>query len=400
MNFKAYPPAWAHHDAVRAAAGRWQRRGLLTAAQRAAIEAAHPADYHRPVLFLRIGLFVATLLGVLSMVGAMVAAIDAHISLGSIVACSLIAAVGTGLLLELLIDSSHHYRSGVDNALLYSMLVAWQVVIGSIYMEAVATNPQADSLLSPWLWLALLPVLLSLVVALVRYADPVVAAWTFGVALIGIGMLVSQLLPRDWAVLLLPFALMLAAAGFHVWLRRLPARADYPYYRSSILVLRTLALATIYLTGNLLFVVVQNSTLQDGQQAPMTLAPVFHVFTVGIPLVYLYLGLRRHDRLLLMLGLLASAFSLYTIRYFYSVLPPAIAATMGGAVLIGLVLTALRYLRTPRHGLTAQADDEAAPTFNLEALVVAQTAHVPVAPAGGFEFGGGHSGGGGADGRF
>jgi hypothetical protein len=65
-----------------------------------------------------------------------------------------------------------------------------------------------------------------------------------------------------------------------------------------------------------------------------------------------------------------------------------------------LSLAALRYLRTPRHGLTAAPDDEATPHFNLESLIVAQTAHVPAAPEAGFQFGGGHSGGGGANSTY
>ena len=141
-----------------------------------------------------------------------------------------------------------------------------------------------------------------------------------------------------------------------------------------------------------------SGALVSGQ---IPLAGLFYVFTAIIPLVYLYQGLRRPDRVWLLTGLAALGFSGYTVRYYYSVLPPAVASALLGALLVGLMAAALRYLRPARHGLTAAADeDDQRPGLNLESLIVAQTAPAPTAPAPGFEFGGGHSGGGGTDGRF
>jgi hypothetical protein len=249
--------------------------------------------------------------------------------------------------------------------------------------------------LLPWL-LALVVLLASLVVALMRYADPLVAVAAFGTALL---LLVSALFVLSW---LLPLALMGAAAGLLLWLRKLPTRADYFYYRSAGLVVRTLAIAVFYLAGNYLIVREGNTELLGGgslsQQIP--LAPLFYALTAGIPLLYIVLGLRRHDRLLLKMGLLALAFSIYTLRYYRTLMPPEIAATIGGAVLLLGSLAALRYLRTPRHGLIAAANTEAVPRFNLESMIIAETAHIPAAPEVGFQFGGGESGGGGAEGRF
>lgn len=187
------------------------------------------------------------------------------------------------------------------------------------------------------------------------------------------------------------------------WLEKQPARPDYLYYRPSLLVLRALALAGFYLAGNYLIVREGNAELAGGYgpSPQVPLAPIFYLLTAAIPLLYLYLGLRRHDWLVLLVGVLAVAFSIFTVRYYHAIMPPELAATLAGLVLIGLSLAALRYLRTPRHGLTAAADDEATPHFNLESLVMAQTAHVPAAPTEtGFQFGGGQSGGGGADSSY
>lgn len=390
MNVKAYPAAWAQGEAARAAASRWRQRGLLTPAQRAAIEAAYAAPYYRPNNWIRVVLFVVTLLGVGT---AMIStSIITGFELGP-VAYALLALLGHVAALELLIAKSRHYRSGIDNALLYGALLAW-----AFFVAYLGRNTYSSSLANPVLWRWLVPVLLALLAALVRYADPLVAAASFAAAFALLG---NVLLQSALGRLLLSFGVMAAAGALLLALRPLPARADYFYYRSAGLVLRTLGLAVLYLAGNYLVVREGNAhLLGGGPSAQIPLAPLFYACTAGIPLVYIALGLRRRDRLLLTLGLLALAFSLFTLRYYRSLLPPEVAATLGGGVLLLGALAALRYLRTPRHGLTAAADTDAAPHFNLASLVVAQTAHAPAAPVAGFEFGGGQSGGGGAEGSY
>lgn len=387
MSLNAYPLVWATADAMRTAAHRWQQRGLLTPAQRAAIDAAYPSHYYRPNIWIRVLLLLLTGLGVA--VGLGFAALVTVGSLPPVVYGGLVL-VGAVALLELVIKKSSHYRSGVDNALLYSALLAWRFLASELSEQLAASSSVSTCLL-----LLLLPVLLA---ALVRYADPLVAAASFAATFALLG---NVLLQSALGRLLLPFGVMAAAGALLLALRPLPARADYFYYRSAGLVLRTLGLAVLYLAGNYLVVREGNAyLLGGGPSAQIPLAPLFYACTAGIPLVYIALGLRRHDRLLLTLGLLALAFSLFTLRYYRSLLPPEVAATLGGAVLLLGALAALRYLRTPRHGLTAAADTDTAPHFNLASLVVAQMAHAPAAPVAGFEFGGGQSGGGGAESSY
>ena len=399
MKLKAYPPEWADNDALRTAAARWQRRRLLTNEQQAAIDAAHPVAYVRPLLFLRVGLFIATWLGMGSVAASL--ATMTQFDGGTLFYC-LVTLVGGIFVLEQVIRSMRHYHSGVDNALLYGALCAWAGVVFSLLEPLVSLRHWDSSPLGgPVFWLGLGLLLAAQIPAILRYADPVVAVVAFGTAFTLLGSLV---LTTTLGFLLLPFAVMAAAAGLHVWLRRLAARPDYFYYRSCILTLRTLALAFIYLAGNYLVLREGQAALLDkyhpGPSAQIPLAWLFYLTTAGIPLVYIGLGLRRHDRLLLSLGVLAVAFSLFTLRYYHAVLPPELAATFGGLLLITLTLAALRYLRTARHGFTAAADDAHNPHFNLESVITAQTAHIPAAPEAGFQFGGGHPGGGGAEGAY
>jgi hypothetical protein len=398
MSFKAYPAAWALHEAMRAAATRWHRQHLLTDAQQIAIEATCPLDFFRPGWLLRLVLFIFTGVGCATATGFVLVLTGINSRFDVTLCSSIVCAAGSLAALEFTIKNSKPYHAGYDNALLYAALLAL-LVIGADTLDGIfgsynSYNSIADPRLRPLLLFA--GALLA--VATVRYADRGTAAAGF---VTGLLLLANLVLPFALGRALLPFLLMLAAAGTGWLVRHLAQRPDYFYYQTCLQTVKALALATSYLSGNYLVVREGNAVIGHLPFAPqIPFALLFYAFTALIPLAYLYYGLLRHDRLVLVMGLLAVAFSIFTLRYYHTLLLPALAATLAGALLLAVAAAALRYLRTPRHGLTEALDDEAAPLFNLESLVVAQYNVSGPAPAVGFEFGGGDSGGGGATGRF
>ena len=302
-----------------------------------------------------------------------------------------------GGVLEYSIREKKNFRSGVDNALLYAALASGISLLFYLTDKIAAPAYPENVLTSTWLLLPLILTLALLLAAVLRYADAVAAAAAVATYFM---LTINLTLHTTPGRALLPFVLMLAAASLYALQRRLSQRKDSDYYQTALNTAKALALTLFYLGGNYLVVREGNAALNDlaiSQQVPF--APLFYAFTAGIPLTYIAFGLRHHDRLLLLLGLITLAFSLFTLRHYHSLLAPELAAIIGGAVLIIGAGAALRYLRPARHGLTS-ADDDEPRYFNLENLVTAQTATVPGAPAQGFSFGGGQSGGGGATGAF
>lgn len=396
MNWQAYHPDWAFHTALRTRAARWQRQQLLSLAQLAAIEAAYPLPYYQPVWPVRVGLFIFTWIG-LAMAGGFLALLtEGHYPFATGLVCGL-ACFGA---LELLIRERRFYHAGTDNALLYAGLGIALGLIAYAFFETGGWNTADFNLAN-----AFLPLLLGLLVmlaAVVRYADVLATAVAFIVVLLLVVLVAATIPPF---ILLLPFLLMATAGavllGQRAIGRRLAGTALADYYANCRLVLKVLALTLFYLGGNYLVVREGYTELNHAlTTTQVPLAPLFYAFTAGVPLLYIVLGLRRADRPTLLLGLLTLTFSLFTLRYYRSLLPPEVAAVAGGLVLTVAAGALLRYLRPARFGLTSLPDDEPR-HFNLENLVQAQTAHAPTAPAGGgFEFGGGQSGGGGATGQF
>ena len=399
MKLQAYDPEWAFCTALRGRVARWQHQQLLSAEQQAAIEAAYPLDYYRPVWPLRVGLFLFACLGL-----SMMAGLSFLITGESIFAAGVLYCAACFAVLELLIRDRRFYHCGADNALLYLGLSA----MGGLIIHVFSTYIWPVSLFShfslgnAYLAPPLLLLLALLAAAILRYADGLLmaAALLTTLLLVAIAGLQSSL-----GQALLPFLMMATAAGALVLYRALARRvagtilADY--YATCLLTLKVGALAVFYLGGNYLVVREGNAALHNistSMQVPF--AAVFYALTAGIPLLYIVFGLRRADRAMLLVGLLTLVFSLYTLRHYHSLMPPEVAAVVAGVVLTLLAGTLLRALRPARFGFTSLPDDEPR-HFNLENLIQAQTAHAPAAPAsGGFGFGGGHSGGGGATGQF
>ncbi|MBD2713881.1 hypothetical protein KBK19_02400 [Microvirga sp. STR05] len=395
MSWKAYNPAWPLHEAMHAATARWHRRGLLAPAQQLAIQTAYPLDFYRPGLFLRIGLFIFACIGAFG--GAVFFALLTEFD--HLKAVAAMCGLGTLAALEFFIRNSRLYHAGADQALLYITLGWFTVFLVDAVSDAVPYSARyGTSLGSSYLFLILWPLFLLFLVATIRYADRLVAAGTYLLLLL---LMANWLLQFPVGRLMLPFVLMLASGAAYWLVKRLGRRPDYLYYRPCLLGLQALALATFYLGGNY-YIVREGNAQISGEyvSSQIPFAPLFYLFTASIPLVYIAIGLRRPSRIWLLTGLAAAVFSIFTLRYYRALMPPEIAAVLAGTVLLALAAWAARYLRPARHGLTSLPNDDHSSHFNLESLVVAQTAVVPQAPPPGFQFGGGHSGGGGAEGSF
>ena len=59
---KAYNPNWSENDFIQKTAQRWLKKGFLSKEQSSQIEENYPQEYYDPNIFLKIGLFIFTIL--------------------------------------------------------------------------------------------------------------------------------------------------------------------------------------------------------------------------------------------------------------------------------------------------------------------------------------------------
>ncbi|MBF4515412.1 hypothetical protein IRZ71_03625 [Flavobacterium sp. ANB] len=206
---------------------------------------------------------------------------------------------------------------------------------------------------------------------------------------------------------ILPFVAMLFAAGFYFFTKKLINNLTQSYYYKGLLWANSFCLILFYLSCNYLVVRELSVLLLGNEVLPGTDIPFaffFYAFTFIVPAVYLVQALRTKDRIMLWLSFLAIAFSIFTIRFYYSVLPVEIALTVGGLVLFAVAYFSIRKLKDNEVGLTFKPDriNTSNSLLNAEALIVASTFGMKpeVKTDSPMEFGGGGFSGGGSEGSF
>ncbi|MDP5200571.1 hypothetical protein [Flavobacterium sp. DG2-3] len=207
---------------------------------------------------------------------------------------------------------------------------------------------------------------------------------------------------------ILPFTAAIFAGGFYFFTKKIIDRLTQNYYYNGLLLANSFCLVLFYLSCNYLIVRELSVELLGTDVKPGTDIPFaffFYAFTFIVPIIYLVQALRTKDRLMLWISFLAIAFSIYTIRFYYSVLPIEVALTIGGAVLFAIAYFSIKKLKEKESGLTFKPDriNHTDSLLNAEALVVASTFGMKpeVKPqASPMEFGGGGFSGGGSDGSY
>lgn len=378
---KAYNETWVENIGNQAIIKNWDEQKLLGNEQFEAALTAFPVGFHRSNIFVKIGLFLFTNIvgsasfGFLSLF--LAGLITESLGLGII---SLIYAGILFYFLEFFIKKNNLYRSGADNALLYAML-------GAVYMFFLSvTNFDLPA------WVYCLIGLVVLLPALLRYADPLVAIGTY-LTWIALWFIIVTKFPIG--KLIIPFVIMLVSAASYFFIQVWRKKENSLYYTDCQDIIEILTLVTFYLGGNYL-VVREGNAMLNGllDSIQISFASLFYLFTAAIPVFYIVRGLQKHDRKLLIVGILAFTFSIITYRQYFSVLSIEWALTVGGAILVLLTILVIRALKTPKFSLTYEPSGSNK-FQNLEAFIVNQAIHQPSQPDN-MQFGEGNFGGGGS----
>lgn len=374
---KAYNNTWVENLHLQRQAAEWKSRNLLTEEQEQQVKELFPEKFYRPGIFIKIGLFCFAVVATSFFVGFLSLFLyDTGSELGfstlSLICCGCFV-----FSLEYLIKTKNLFHSGVDNALLYASVTAAMVPVFLLFEHAPV-------------WAYCLLALAIIVPATLRYADLLGPIAIFGLIFT---IMAEWMMKFPLGKALLPFAVMLLSGVIYALARK---NKDI-YYHECRQILEVLALITFYLGGNYLVVRELNALISglNVSVAPqIAFAPLFYFFTFIIPAAYLFFGLKRADRVLFIIGLIAFAFSVYTYKYYFSVLTISQGLVLGGALMIAAAIALIKYLRTPKYGISDEQNRKNK-LENLQAVIAAQQLGVTPADRG-LEFGGGTFGGGGA----
>lgn len=204
----------------------------------------------------------------------------------------------------------------------------------------------------------------------------------------------------------LPFIGLILAALLYYVFYKLNNSKKFLIYQNALILIKIFSLVLGYasvnymvvreLSESIMFIVVR-----EGDDIP--LAFLFYGLTFLIPLAYIYYSLYSKDKLMLIIGFLTFGFSIYTIRFYYHILPVEVALLLGGTILCGIAYLAIRKLKDKETGITFKEarGSETDVLTNLQALVVNSQVDVkPMESNSKMPFGGGGFSGGGAGESF
>lgn len=360
----------------------------LQQAEYEAIRNRYPVNFYSPNLFIRIGLLILTFVIQLFTfgIGVLLFKNSSDITLAGL---TIIFALLAYFALEYIVNKKKHFRSGVDDALLWG--AAGAMFGGISYLTKAGDLANCVILLIIALYGA------------IRFADRLMSLAAY-MALLGFVFFAGIKLGPT-AKAFLPFVIMGISAVVYLLAKRLKDSTNNHLYLNCLHIISIAAMLGFYAGGNYFIVRECRDELFNVHLSPVESMPfgwLFWVFTFIIPVIYLGRGIHQRSSVKIRVGLLLMAAIVFTVRYYYAILPLEIWMSLGGIVLIVIAYGLTRYLKNPTHGFTnvEMGGRDIAATAQIESLVVSSTLSNQPADTGNTHFGGGNFGGGGSTGEF
>lgn len=338
-------------------------------------------------LLVRIGFFLlgsflfSSLSGVLSLILlGMLEAMNSHYEIIMYIYAIL------GCVVTELLASKKYFAYGLDDAF----------ILGSQCILFAAIGISSESVTATFAAMAIFGG-----ISCVRYVNTISSLFcVIGIA----GFFASLIIDKEIiGTAFLPFVMLFVAIGLFLGYRKLSTNPNARLYENSLGVVKACSIILAYLSVNYLVVrelseELMNITVAPGEDIPF--AFLFYIFTFAIPAAYLVYSIKMKDRMLFILGLLAVAFTVFTIRFYYSVMPIEIALVLGGIVVFGATYFFIRKIRHNDTGITFKPDrytDSEALSY-AQAIIANSHSHIRTVTTAEspMPFGGGGFSGGGA----
>lgn len=344
------------------------------------------SNLYSPSIFMRILLFILSLIGLSTVLGpvALIMGIDSEVGIR---VEAFIVGISILLLLDfVLIKESKHYKSGVTEAALVVGLV--------LFSGGLLGEPNYNPIIYLVYGLAIT------LFAAIRYLNSAGLIAALGFA----GAIVFQVLYNfgGLAQALIPFAIMVLYALLFWGIKKLQSQKPSFVFDDYFTLSKVFCLLMVYVAGNYfvvreLSVELMSVNIEPGGDIPF--AYLFYFFTAFIPLGYLYYGIKSKSILFIRVALLTVVLSIITLKIYFSLGAPIVTITLAGAVMIALAIVLLRFFKEPKNGFTREKLlHDKWDSSELTAFVVSQSlsGHQVEVKDGNADYGGGNFGGGGA----
>ncbi|MBO9703819.1 MAG: hypothetical protein J7604_26670 [Sporocytophaga sp.] len=379
----------------------WKEKQLLSESLFEKIKGKYINDLYTPNFFIRTGLFLFTAILIGASLGlvTLITYGDSGSQTGLLIRI-LIYAIITGFTTEIVIKEKKFFRAGVDDALQYATVGLLISVIG-IFFDNLNHNSESYYDNTDYTIQILAFSLPILIFFAIRYVDRLLTALAFGIFIYIVFYIVSN--AGNIGKAICPFVICIISFLIYQLVKKYGYVERRLLWKDNFNILELLSLLTLYLSVNYFVVRELNAILNNEYSSTqIPLAWIFYITTTVIPLLYIYFGIIKKDRLQLQLGMMLITLAVFTFKYYFSLGHHEITITLAGIIMIGVAWLVNKLLKTPKVGLTLDKD-VLEKEFNLtdaEALVIAETMGKDSAQQDDFTFGEGNFGGGGSGGKF
>jgi hypothetical protein len=291
--------------------------------------------------------------------------------------------------LELFVKEKKYYNAGVDNVL---MLCSALLIINALSVHDYADKD---------LWVSSFAAVIFLWMC-IRFTDTFIAM--LGYASLYVCVFLLYLKTGSIARATAPFVMMGFSFFIYVLMKRFKTKDKYMFYRFCCTLVMLLTLLTFYASANYFVVRELSNEMFDlhlAEHDPMPFGWLFWILTIVIPPAYIAYGLIKKDLIFIRTGLVLIAVTVFTVRYYYNVLPAETAMLIAGLILLTVSYALLKYLKTPRYGFTTAGNGRSRKELSDAEAVINAEVFGKRTPAGSnVQFGGGSFGGGGAAGNY
>jgi hypothetical protein len=387
----AYNKTWLASLKLHEALEKDLKSGSIIDAEFQTIKEKYSVDFYTPTLFARVGLFILTCIVMLFVYGLIALMVSSSNIFSNPVFpffLGLISYAG----LEFMVNGNNHYRSGVDDALLF---ISGCLFCAGLMMMFTGNNN------TNYIGLTAAAFLISLFLT-IRFTDMLMSAACCISFFSCVFFFWTKVTPSGTTTV--PFVMMLVSAGGYWLLYALRNKLQFINYQNCFIVGLIICLVTLYAAGNYYIIQTLGDELNGTNGKAVPFGTIFWAWTIILPFVYVGFGIRKKDAILLRTGLLLIIAAVLTFRNYYHLLPTDIMLTIAGSLVLGGAYALIKYLETSKHGFTYAEPDEShlMDHLKVESLIVAETfSTAPSAPTdNGVKFGGGDFGGGGSSGSF
>lgn len=383
---------WLANERIQEQAEKAFNLGEINTEEVGRIKEAYPHGFYTPNLFIRIGLLILTLI-IASFSGGLISLVLMDFKAIESPGYLLFLGILTYAALEVIVREKHHFRSGADDALIWTS--AGLLLTGCLWSAEDLLNRYEELAVAGFVFI------LGLYYTL-RFADVLMAMITTG-ALAAIAFFLWKNMDF-YAMQTMPFLMITAAIILYIYFHRLEHYPPAVYYQNCLQVSKLISLLLFYAAGNYFVVREIGAEMNTASHLTITEIPMawfFWMWTFLIPVFYISWGIRKRDVLILRTGMVLVAIAGFTLKNYYHIMSGEALLTIIGAVLVFAAYMVIRYLKTPKHGLTSEevSDGNVMDKIQVESLIVAETLSPVQGPDPG-RFGGGSFGGGGSSGDF